>query len=242
MQDRYAGDIGDFGKLGLLRVLHASGLTIGVNWYLTNPTDKEALNRDGEHTDYLKDNNYCECDPELCRELKQVVAGNREVKALQNDAILPAVYFDKILDFSCTAKSERKTQREEWHQRALAQLDKLDVVFLDPDNGLLVPSAKDTKRENKFVKKEEIIKYYQQGSSVIYYQHKARRTDCFYVQQQQELLQSPELAGASGAGLKFKPTSQRYYFFIIQERHRKTIETALDEMLAGPWNKHFCEV
>ena len=35
MQDRYTGDIGDFGKLGLLRVLQAQGLTIGVNWYLT---------------------------------------------------------------------------------------------------------------------------------------------------------------------------------------------------------------
>ena len=34
MQNRYTGDIGDFGKLGLLRVLQESGLTIGVNWYL----------------------------------------------------------------------------------------------------------------------------------------------------------------------------------------------------------------
>ena len=34
MQNQYTGDIGDFGKLGLLRVLQESGLTIGVNWYL----------------------------------------------------------------------------------------------------------------------------------------------------------------------------------------------------------------
>ena len=35
MQNRYTGDIGDFGKLGLLRQLGRTGLSIGVNWYLT---------------------------------------------------------------------------------------------------------------------------------------------------------------------------------------------------------------
>ena len=33
MQDRYAGDIGDYGKIGLLKCLQAHGFTIGVNWY-----------------------------------------------------------------------------------------------------------------------------------------------------------------------------------------------------------------
>ncbi len=32
MQDRYAGDIGDYGKIGLLKTLQAQGLFIGVNW------------------------------------------------------------------------------------------------------------------------------------------------------------------------------------------------------------------
>ena len=44
MQNRYVGDIGDFGKLGLLRALSSKGLSIGVNWYLT--TD-ESHNGDG---------------------------------------------------------------------------------------------------------------------------------------------------------------------------------------------------
>ena len=32
MQDRYAGDIGDFVKLGLLRAL-SSGCKLGIAWY-----------------------------------------------------------------------------------------------------------------------------------------------------------------------------------------------------------------
>ncbi len=49
MQNRYTGDIGDFGKLGLLRALRASGLSIGVNWYLV---PDEGHNNDGKHTKY----------------------------------------------------------------------------------------------------------------------------------------------------------------------------------------------
>lgn len=31
MQDRYAGDVGDFGKMGMLRQIAESGLRIGVS-------------------------------------------------------------------------------------------------------------------------------------------------------------------------------------------------------------------
>ena len=41
MQDRYAGDIGDYGKIGLLKALQAQGLSVGVNWYLVEPMDTE---------------------------------------------------------------------------------------------------------------------------------------------------------------------------------------------------------
>lgn len=34
MQDRYAGDVGDFGKIGLLKCLQTHGFKIGVNWYV----------------------------------------------------------------------------------------------------------------------------------------------------------------------------------------------------------------
>ena len=34
MQDRYAGDVGDYGKIALLRFLQAQGFSIGVNLVL----------------------------------------------------------------------------------------------------------------------------------------------------------------------------------------------------------------
>lgn len=240
MQNRYAGDIGDFSKLGILRVLQAAGLTIGVNWYLS---PDESHNSDGRHVGYLNSEKYWECDKDLCLELKQIVtSGKREISALQSEKILSAVYFSDMLDFSDCSKRKRNEVRKEWHHRGLQHLKGLDVVCLDPDNGLLVPSAEGTRKENKYAKVEEVVDYYRQGSTVIYYQHKARKPDSFYSEQQKRLLKNPELIDASGLGLKFITTSQRYYFFLIQPEHKKIIENALHRMLATAWQEHFIPI
>ena len=238
MQNRYTGDIGDFGKLGLLRALQAQGFTIGVNWYLTPDEDH---NEDGKYTKYLDDEMYRKCDESLWLELKQIVeADQRKVSALQNDRILQAVFYDEALDFAGKKKTERISTREGWHKQAVDQLSELDVVFVDPDNGLVVPSAEGRPKENKYVKPDEFLAYYRKGSTVIYYQHKARRQDDFYIEQHKKLIKSPGLEGSTGLGLKFKTTSQRYYFFILQPQHREIIEKAVKEMISSAWGDHFC--
>ena len=55
MQDKYAGDIGDYGKFILLnQVLQAAGNNskLGINWYRI--VHQELNNNDGRHIDYLK--------------------------------------------------------------------------------------------------------------------------------------------------------------------------------------------
>ena len=56
MQDRYTGDVGDFGKYGLLRCLRgpdAAPLRLGVVWYRTDSdiVDADPVN-DGKHVAY----------------------------------------------------------------------------------------------------------------------------------------------------------------------------------------------
>ena len=241
MQNRYTGDIGDFGKLGLLRALRASGLSIGVNWYLV---PDEGHNKDGKHTDYPK---LRECDKALFQELNSIVAEDRRrVCELQKKSILDAVFYSEELDFSGKTRSQREELLGKWHEAALGALDGVDIVFADPDNGLLVPSACGTKKENKYVLPAELRDYYGNGSSVIYYQHRARRSDSFYLEQHKELLnrqdeQSTEswFPGASSLCLKFFKTSHRYYFFIIQPRHKDLITKAVNGMLASGWDRCF---
>ena len=235
MQNRYTGDIGDFGKIGLLRKIQASGLSVGINWYLV---PDEIHNSDGRHVQYLEKENYRQCDELLWLELKNIVdSGKRGVSALQNPRILKAKYYSEPLDLSGKSKPERALTREVWHKKALCTLCGLDIVFFDPDNGLIVPSASGTNKENKFVKPNELLDFFQQGSSIIYYQHKARRPDSFYSNQHLQLAKS--FKGSCIFGLKFKKTSQRYYFFIVQPSHREAVFEAINKMLSSPWKNCF---
>lgn len=184
MQNRYVGDIGDFGKLGMLRAISETGLSIGVNWYLTPNEDH---NGDGRNVRYLLNENYRACDESLWRVLGHIVnSGQRQVSALERADILKAVYYSKELDFKHKSKSERAVCLEQWHAAALACIGGCDIVFADPDNGLLVPSAEGKVKSNKFV-----------------------------------------------------TTSLRYYFFILQPRHKEIISDRIRQMLKTPWREHF---
>ena len=237
MQDRYTGDLGDFSKLGILRALQNAGLSIGVNWYLT---PDENHNGDGRHVKYLKQEEYKVCDEVLWLELKNIVESNRRKACyLENERILQASFYSERLDFTGKAKTERELIRKEWHNNALTDLAGNDIVCVDPDNGLIVPSAIGKPKENKYVLYDELADYYAHQSSVIYYQHKARKPDEYYLRQHKNLIHSQNFSDARGLALKFKTTSQRYYFFIIQPQHQAVIETAIKNMLSTAWNKHF---
>ena len=75
MQNRYTGDIGDFGKFGLLRQLSHTGLSIGLNWYLT---PDETHNGDGRHIEYLKKDSFRSCDEYLWQELGHILTSGKE--------------------------------------------------------------------------------------------------------------------------------------------------------------------
>ena len=237
MQDRYTGDIGDFSKLGLLRALQAVGLSIGLNWYLT---PDETHNGDGRHVGYLRQDEFRTCDEELWLALRNIVdSGNRRVEQLENEHILEATFFHDRLNFAGKAKPERARRRHEWFARSLATMAERDLVFVDPDNGLIVPSATGRPKEIKYVLRDELASYYSQGSSVVYYQHKARRKDGFYIQQHNGLVGGSDFPDATGLILKFTPVSQRYYMFIIQPQHRVAIKQAVNGLLSTDWSKYF---
>ena len=240
MQDRYTGDIGDFGKFGLLRQLETTGLSIGVNWYRT---PDETHNSDGRHIGYLQKLPFWNCDPMLWTALNQVVgSGKREIAALERYGGVFATYYGDLLDTTMGDKITRQAIRMDWHSRALDALRNCKIVFVDPDNGLMVPSADGTAKSNKFVLPYELAEYYHAGASVIYYQHKARRLDDFYIEQHRDLLASGAFPGATGLGLKFTKTSLRYYFFAIRPEHVKLVADCVQKMMDSAWTYCFEQV
>lgn len=236
MQDRYTGDVGDFGKLGMLRKIADSGLKIGVNWYLTYKPE-EHFNDDGKHIGYLNDVVFMNCDDELREALRLIVRGERSVKALENANLLAgATYYTKILK----PGSEHNFIRLNWHKESLKVLADTDIVFCDPDNGLLVKSvSRKSKKSDKYILPEEIVSYFQSGKSVIFYNHRCREKESVYLERFQPLKHQEELSSAEWKGLKFVRGTIRDYIFILQPHHVNKINLAIECIMKTNWKKHF---
>lgn len=236
MQDRYAGDVGDFGKLGLLRKIAGGGFRIGVNWYHTFKPEEHGRG-DGKYTGYLYDRSFRGCDDELLGALQRIVKGGRSIAALEGAGLIPnACYYSEKLQ----PGSDRTFSREAWHRNAQKALAQTDIIFCDPDNGLLVKSVSLTGvKSDKYVITAELLDYYQAGKSVIFYNHRGRERKHRYLQRFTPLKKLEELAAARFSGLTFMRGSLRDYIFLIQPPHFDKIKDAINCLLQTNWSRHF---
>ena len=157
MQNKYVGDIGDFGKNGLLR--HLTGmredakpkdaLRSGVVWYLfPDEKSKKPGSGDGRLTGYLcdkRDNHkkFRNCDTNLYDELHNIVykEKKREVLRIQTSGMLPkdTYYYAHSLSYlPRESETSKKTRREAWLKGALDATREAKLVFVDPDNGIAI--------------------------------------------------------------------------------------------------------
>ena len=135
MQDRYAGDIGDFVKYALLRAISPER-SLGVAWYL-HPN--EGPSGDGRHVSYLSNTKeWRYLDADLFDALKEIVfADHRSVAAVQRACLLPgSVFADERLQVSHVPVIKREKWRHAWFERVLQELASCGLIFADPDNGL----------------------------------------------------------------------------------------------------------
>src|SRR4030067_571222 len=98
MQNKYVGDIGDYGKYSLLRALSGAGTTdplrLGVVWYL-RPDDKKP---GGNQVGYLdQPDRYAALDPKVFNALSKIVKLNRRnVRSVRKARLFSGepVYFE----------------------------------------------------------------------------------------------------------------------------------------------------
>ncbi len=257
MQNRYVGDVGDFGKYGLLRTLclpgtdGSKGLRLGVVWYLVPDEGQKA---DGKHISYLDPTPanleyYGCCDLFLYDSLAKIVDRKaRNVTSIRNSDILPAgtVFFEEPLTFDGmprigpAAREARLKHRGEWLQRALEATAGCDVVFVDPDNGLEVKTQRHTRRGPKHVFFDELVPYLRRGQSLIIYHHMARNRPA-PEQIQERLAQIEErLTGCDTPfALRYHRGTSRAFFVVPTNAHRAILLGRADRFVAGPWSKHF---
>ena len=261
MQDRYVGDVGDFGKYGLLDFISSeTKLKLGVNWCLTSPTQKEIKSDDGKFYDYLLSGTKYEtegkvskkyaqrikeCDEQLYNKLQKIIIDwldqgkNPEYRCMmriEDGKILPTrtIFYSRSLN---------KTNRKEWLNNGIHSLSENELIFFDPDNGIADDGiyVKDEGKSPKHIYCKEIRDYFENGQSLVIYQH-ANRTRKF-----NEVLKDKKDNLIKNLGkinynqiicLRYKRGSARAFFIIMQQKHSDSIEKAVVNFLEV-WKRHF---
>jgi hypothetical protein len=255
MQDRYAGDVGDFGKFGLLRhLLHAQAWRLGVVWYLY---PDEQHNADGRHIAYLDKAAFRDCDAALHEALAGVVRRGRSVAALQRAALLPrdTVYYDAPLDFHLrfagrqrAGREARRRARQDWLRSACEMTRVCDALFVDPDNGLEIASCahRHLVCAGKYAFYDEIAQLAAGKALCVVYHHLNRsgRHGGHAAQIRRRMLELRTRVRPHGAifALRYRAYSPRAYFLLCDGQCDKFVAERLDEMMRGPWAPHWDNV
>ena len=254
MQNRYTGDIGDFGKYGLLRALcrppdtptFDQSFRLGILWYLY---PNESHNDDGKYTGYLSctslnHSRFRACDPSLYEALRQlVVSNNRRVVGVRESEIFPdnTLYYEASLSYGPREpRRSRQAVRNSWLEGSLEATADADMVFVDPDNGISETADPLLKKGPKFVYMDDLRQFADRGQSVVIYHHLGRRGKApqqieYWVKALQSNLNLSRLPWA----LWYHRGTARAYFIVAQERHRAILENQLASFLDSPWSKHF---
>ncbi len=170
MKNQYFGDINDFKKYGLLRILGGNGeIETAVCWVLT----EDDSGSDGRRIGYLEQPEiWQKYDPILYEHLRENVLnkGIRDVDVIERGNILNNCrFYSEII-------SDDSRMRDQYFDKFFEFAEGADLVFFDPDNGLEVKSVpRGKKKSSKYIYWSEIEASYKSGHSILLYQHFPRK-------------------------------------------------------------------
>ena len=227
MKNQYFGDVNDYLKYGLLRVLQAGGSgQLLVAWMLTANDGSS----DGSLRSYLRDaERWRGRDPELFDGLRGVLEHGAvpAVSLIERSGLIPRA------SFYAAIVPDKRSDREVWRQGLFSLAHGADVVFLDPDNGIEVRSKPVGRAgSSKYVTWSEVEGLWRLGCSVLVYQHYRREPrDAF----------ARRLAGEFGerTGARYVEavrTPRVLYLLALQERHSQRYGH-VDALLSRRWGE-----
>jgi hypothetical protein len=210
VKNQYFGDVNDYRKYGLLRILMDNGkLNSGICWMLT-PDDRRS---DGKFTQYLEQPlRWRKYDPGLfdylegCLKVDQI----RDVNKLSNTSILPSTkYYADI--FYDGIENQNK-----YFNEMLSRFKDMDLIFFDPDNGMEIKSKKRGQKGScKFLYWDQLIQAYRGDHSILIYQHFIRENREAFIKRI-----AGEMNNKTGSKIIYSfSTSNVVFFLILQTKH-----------------------
>ena len=249
MQDRYAGDLGDYLKFGLLRWLAPPGVPaaprLGVVWYRT---PDETHNADGKHIAYLDPGHRSsgrlrDLDPDLYDRLARAIYAERSTARLAAAGLLDVAtcFFGDLLDLAdlpVTARGARQARRRSWLQRAMAATAGCDLIFADPDNGIRAAAHQVPAHRIKAVKYaylDELAAFAGRDQSLVVYHH-ADRTAAVEEQARRRLDDiAREVPIKPVAAVRASLGTTRLFLVAAVASHAGYLTDRLAALAASPW-------
>lgn len=263
MQDRFVGDIGDFGKYGLLRALAGICpraeplLPLGVAWYIPDAdTVKSTPPGHGQKVEYLFNpalrDRYRSCDKQLFDQLKQIVCCQRRIKAIEDSGLLGSSARDEVVfhdkPIPMPAVSRRLDERKAWFSGVREKIGHARLVFLDPDTGIADPTSDRAPKKLSHGSKDaagyafvcELEELLEPARTIAWYQ--SFRWDSDHEGQAQEWRR--RLGQALPLGdrpLHIMEYESRAFAILPGEEDEKIVLERLNELMAtaNPWHGHF---
>ena len=248
MQDRYAGDAGDFGKYGLLLRLsgpdeHGPAFRLGVLWYRF----EDSTPGDGKYVSYLEPpraEEFRRCDPELFRQMRSIVRNKRSVAAVEASGALPsgtAFFGDKLVFGPGESRESKAAKRLEWLEAGLRAVEHADLVFADPDTGFEIASVDRLHAEGpKYVYYDDLRACWNRGQSLVVYQHIARnRTAEEQITDRIAALLEHFRGAEDIITVRWRRFTSRVYLVVPAADHADTLAARSRALLASPWSRHF---
>ena len=231
MKVQYFGDINDYRKFALLRLLSEVGqFNVGVCWMLTEPDNSG----NGGNRSFLdQPAKWCGYDPTVFRALRNVRLPPKpsDLQRIENEEIVPgATFFDE-------RTPDKLSDRQAFHTRCMVALANRDLVFFDPDNGLEVTSVpKGRKRSSKYVFECEIGDHYRAGRSALIYQHFPR-----HVTREACIANAANRLAACLPGVSIWSIVTAHVVFLLAVRpeHDARVAAVVETLSARGWFPHF---
>ena len=225
MKNQYIGDIGDYGKYGLLRYLIKNGINIGINWYYTENDETGH----GSQNKYLTDEKFKKYDAELYDFLKTIAFNDDKTLGMIESNVIwgNTAFFGERVNIK---------DRTSWFDRSVKKLSGKDLIFCDPDNGIPGRKSKTAKDSDKYIFREEIEKYYKKGKNIVYYCQRARRTEEKW---KETLYEMRSLPNAKIIPLIFHKGTQRAYIFVVHKQDAEKYENLISSFTSTNWGDLF---
>lgn len=225
VKNQYFGDINDYYKYGLLRIIGSNtNLKIGICWMLTEHNNR----RDGSKTGYLlQAETWRKYDPELFDFLRQRVieCGSRKVTEIEDELLLPGcVFHSEILH-------DNPEARWQYFSNFKNLFHDCDLLFFDTDNGMPVKSRPCGRKDSsKYFYWHEASDLYNLGYSLLVFQyHRRMRYGDF-----SSILSSEFEANVGTRPTCFYRTSHVSLILLAQHRHRSMFRR-VNQAVSANW-------